>query len=83
MHEQVSTESTNLSASNLKPTKPASSQADLISSSSHKADMLSEISSLPVITRPQQCQLEQLERLRSEDTPHRLMITHILTSSYY
>ena len=34
------------------------------------------------------CQLEQLERLRSEDTPRRLMITHtidqfiLLTSSY-
>ena len=25
-------------------------------------------------------QLEQLERLRSEDTPHRLMITHTIES---
>ena len=26
------------------------------------------------------CKLEQLERLRSEDTPHRLMITHTIES---
>ena len=32
------------------------------------------------ITRPQQVKLEQLERLRSEDTPHRLMITHTIES---
>ena len=28
------------------------------------------------------CQLEQLERLRSEDTPHRLMISHTIESNW-
>ena len=35
---------------------------------------------LPCYNIPALYQLEQLERLRSEDTPHRLMITHTIES---
>ena len=33
-----------------------------------------------LLLKKPQSKLEQLERLRSEDTPHRLMITHTIES---
>ena len=36
----------------------------------------------PSVQTKLDCELEQLERLRSEDTPHRLMITHTIESCW-
>ena len=41
--------------------------------------MFANSKAVSIIVNPNRKKLEQLERLRSEDTPRRLMITHTLS----